>query len=80
MCFTIVRLLVKPLKIERIVKNENFNPIILSLVLYFKLKSKTFVIQLNLFCISIENIQLFKLLVSKFFCRVMADYKMRIKC
>ena len=29
MCFTIVRLLVKPLQVERIVKNENFNPIIL---------------------------------------------------
>ena len=29
----------------------------------------------------IENIQLFKkLLVSKFFCRVMADFKIRIKC
>ena len=28
MCFTILRLLVKQLKIERIVKNENFNPII----------------------------------------------------
>ena len=29
MCFTIDRLLVKPLKIDRIEKNENFNPIIL---------------------------------------------------
>ena len=47
-------------------------------------KAKTFVIQGNLFhegiCISIENIQLLKLLVSKFFCRVMADFKIRIKC
>ena len=31
-------------------------------------------------CISIENIQLLKLLVSKFFFRVMAHFKMRIKC
>ena len=28
-------------------------------------------------CISIENIELLKLLVSKFFCRVMANFKMR---
>ena len=30
-------------------------------------------------CFSIENIQFLKLLVSKFFCRVMADFKIIIK-
>ena len=54
------------------------------IVLYIKLKPKKFVIQCNLFhediCIGIENIQLLKMLVSKYFWRIMADFKIRIKC